>query len=49
MKKILLSVAVIGIAGVLAVNATSALFTDVERSTGNTFTAGEIDLKIDNT
>ena len=49
MKKILLSVAVIGVASALAINATTALFTDVERSTGNTFMAGEIDLKIDNT
>ena len=47
MKKILLSVAVIGVASALAINATSALFTDVEKSTGNTFTAGEIDLLVD--
>lgn len=49
MKKILLSIAVIGVAGVLAVNATTAIFSDVEKSTGNTFTAGEIDLLVDNT
>ena len=35
--------------GVLAVGATTAFFTDTETSTGNTFTAGSIDLKIDST
>ncbi len=49
MKKILLSIAVIGVAGALAISASNAIFSDVEMSTGNTFTAGEIDLKIDNT
>ena len=34
---------------VVAVGATGAFFSDTETSTGNTFTAGAIDLKIDNT
>lgn len=38
---------IIGAGGALA-GATSAFFSDTETSTGNTFTAGDIDLKIDN-
>lgn len=48
MKKILLSILSIGIVAVVAVYASQAFFSDVETSTGNTFTAGAIDLKIDN-
>jgi len=33
----------------IAIGATTAFFSDTETSTGNTFTAGAIDLKIDNT
>ncbi len=49
MKKILLSLSVIAIVGVIAVGATRALFSDTETSTGNTFTAGTIDISIDQT
>lgn len=49
MKKILLSLAIIAAAGAIVVGATTAYFTDTETSTGNTFTAGEINLKIDST
>lgn len=50
MKKILLSVGVITfMAGSIALGGTGAFFSDTETSAGNTFTAGAIDLKIDNT
>ncbi len=49
MKKILLSLGVLVVAGALVAGGTGAFFSDEETSTGNTFTAGEIDLKIDNT
>jgi predicted ribosomally synthesized peptide with SipW-like signal peptide len=48
MKKILLSLAMVGVAGVIAAGATSAYFSDPEISSGNTFTAETLDLKIDN-
>lgn len=48
MKKILLSLSMILFTGVLVAGATGAFFSDTETSTGNTFTAGAIDLKIDN-
>lgn len=47
MKKILLSVATIGVVGAIVAGATGAWFSDTETSTGNTFTAGAIDLKVD--
>jgi predicted ribosomally synthesized peptide with SipW-like signal peptide len=46
-KQILLSILVISTAVALISGATLAYVNDVETSTGNTFTAGEIDLKID--
>jgi len=49
MKKIILSLAIIAVVGAIVVGATTAFFSDTETSTGNTFTAGAIDLKIDNT
>jgi predicted ribosomally synthesized peptide with SipW-like signal peptide len=49
MKKILMRVAVIGFVGAVAAGATGAFFSDTETSTGNTFTAGAIDLKVDST
>jgi len=49
MKKILISLAIIGAVGAIAAGATGAFFSDTETSTGNTFTAGAIDLTIDNT
>src|SRR3989344_3792806 len=48
MKKILLSLSMIAVVGVVVLGATGAFFSDTETSTGNTFTAGAIDLKIDN-
>ena len=48
MKKILLSVAILAIAGAVVVGGTTAIFTDEEVSSGNTFTAGAIDLTVDN-
>ena len=47
-KKILISLAVIGVVAAIAIGGTIAYFSDTETSTGNTFTAGAIDLKIDN-
>lgn len=44
-----MSVLVLGTVSALGVYATSAFFSDTETSTGNTFVAGEIDLKVDNT
>jgi len=47
-RKILLSLSTIGIIAAIAVSGTIAYFNDTETSEGNTFTAGAIDLKIDN-
>ena len=49
MKKIILSLTIIGVVAAIAIGGTIAYFNDTETSTGNTFTAGAIDLKIDNT
>lgn len=49
MKKILLSLSLILlVAGAVSLGGTGAFFSDSESSIGNTFTAGAIDLKIDN-
>ena len=48
MKKIVLSWSVVAAVAVVVVGATTAFFSDTETSTGNTFTAGSIDLKVDN-
>ncbi len=48
-KRILLSVFTIAAVGGLAVGAARSFFSDVETSTENKLTAGEIDLKIDST
>ncbi|MFP4045594.1 MAG: TasA family protein [Candidatus Aenigmatarchaeota archaeon] len=45
--KILASLMVIGMVGLVAVAGTLAYFSDTEASTGNVFAAGELDLKID--
>ena len=45
--KILLSGAVLLVAAALVIGATFAFFSDTETSTGNTFVAGAIDLKVD--
>jgi len=47
MKKILLSLSTITAVAILAVVGTTAYFTDTEQSTGNTFTAGTIDIAVD--
>lgn len=47
MKKILLSLGIIGVVGAVAISGTGAFFSDSEVSSGNTFTAGAIDLKVD--
>lgn len=47
MKRILLSILVIGGAAALAFGASRAFFSDTETSEGNTFQAGSIDLKVD--
>ncbi len=47
MKKILLSLSMVAIVAVLGIGATGAFFSDSETSTGNTFTAGAIDLTVD--
>jgi len=47
MRKILVSLSVIGIVSAVVIGATMAYFGDTETSTGNTMTAGSIDLKID--
>jgi len=46
MKKILLSVSIIAAVAAIAFGVTTAFFSDTETSTGNTFTAGQIDLKV---
>ncbi len=46
MKRIILSLGVIAIVAIVGVGATRAYFSDTETSTGNTFTAGAIDLQI---
>jgi len=47
-KKILVSLATMGAVAALVVGGTIAFFSDTETSTGNTLTAGELDLLIDN-
>lgn len=46
-KRILLSIMVIAITATMIAGATTAYFSDVETSNGNTFTAGKLDLQID--
>ena len=48
MKKILISLSVISVVAAIAVGGTIAFFSDTETSTGNTFTAGTIDISVDN-
>ena len=45
-KKILISLSVIAVVAAVVVGATTAYFSDVETSTGNTLTAGTIDLAV---
>lgn len=46
-KKIIISLSVIGAVAAIAIGGTIAYFSDVETSTGNTFTAGRLDLLVD--
>ncbi len=46
-KKIILSMLPIGVTLAMVTGATTALFSDTETSTGNTFTAGTIDISVD--
>ena len=46
--RILASVAMLVFVGAVVASSTGAFFSDTETSTGNTFTAGDIDLQIDN-
>ncbi|MEP7162404.1 MAG: TasA family protein, partial [Candidatus Moraniibacteriota bacterium] len=46
-KKIIMSLSVIAAVAAVVVGGTKAFFSDTETSTGNTFTAGAIDLKVD--
>lgn len=47
MKKILLSLSLIAVVAVVAVTATRAYFSDTVTVSGNTFTSGTLDLKVD--
>lgn len=47
MKKILISLSIIGVVATIAIGVTVALFSDTETSTGNIFVAGTMDLKVD--
>lgn len=47
--RILASLGMVVFVGAIAIGATGAFFSDTETSTGNTFAAGAIDLRIDNT
>src|SRR3990167_3822700 len=47
-KRILLSLGTLVFVAAAVAGATGAFFSDTETSTGNTFTAGAIDLKVDN-
>lgn len=46
MRKILVSLSIIGVVAAIAIGGTIAYFSDVETSTGNTITAGTIDLAV---
>lgn len=46
MKKIIFSLSIIAVAAAIVIGGTYAYFSDTETSTGNTFTAGQIDLKV---
>ncbi|MBI4709248.1 MAG: hypothetical protein HY764_03540 [Candidatus Portnoybacteria bacterium] len=48
MKKIILSLSIIAAAAAVVIGVTTSFFSDTETSSGNTFTAGDIDLQIDN-
>ena len=45
MKKVIISLSVIAVVAAVVIGATTAFFSDEEKSVGNTFTAGELDLR----
>jgi len=47
-KKLIISLSAIAAVAIIAIGATTAYFSNTEKSTGNTFIAGAIDLKVDN-
>lgn len=47
MKKIAISLGIIGVVAAIVIGATTAYFSDTETSTGNTFTAGTLDLTLE--
>jgi len=47
MKKIIVSLGIVGVVAVVVIGGTIAYFNDTETSTGNIFTAGSIDLTVD--
>ena len=47
MKKIAISLGIIGVVAAIVIGATTAFFSDTETSKGNTFSAGTIDIAID--
>lgn len=47
MKKIIISLGVIAVTVVVGIGVTAAYFNDTEASSGNIFTAGDMDLKVD--
>jgi predicted ribosomally synthesized peptide with SipW-like signal peptide len=49
MKRILISLSIIGVVAAVGLGITAALFNDTETSSGNIFTAGTLDLKVDHT
>jgi predicted ribosomally synthesized peptide with SipW-like signal peptide len=46
-KRLIISLSVIGVVAAVAIGGTIAYFNDTETSTGNIFTAGSLDLKVD--
>lgn len=47
MKKIIISLSMIGVVAAIVIGATMAYFNDTETTSGNIFVAGEMDLKVD--
>ncbi|MFA6306805.1 MAG: SipW-dependent-type signal peptide-containing protein, partial [Patescibacteria group bacterium] len=48
-KKVLVSLSIVAVVSAIVIGGTIAYFSDTETSTGNKFTAGKFNLKIDNT
>ncbi|MEO0190929.1 MAG: TasA family protein [candidate division WOR-3 bacterium] len=47
-NRVLVSLSMIGVVAAIVIGGTVAYFSDTETSSGNTFTAGTLDLKVDN-